>query len=250
MIDKFGFGTWGLSEWGERNYSQDVELINLSYQNGIKFFDTAPVYGRGYSERLLRQLPSDSFIATKIPGGMNRATFKDCYPVEDVLTSIEESISRIGKTPSLIQFHNWNSGWIITDYYYRVLQRITLSFGIKHIGVSMPKVVYREDSSLIAEESISYFQIRWNINDESNMHFIKGAGNAGKKIIARSIFEQGTLVKNSHNKKSISDLSIDKANFYKQTILSACALNIDKILIGMTKKEQLMDLLRTLPDEC
>jgi aryl-alcohol dehydrogenase-like predicted oxidoreductase len=73
-ISKIGLGTWqfGSREWG---YGDDYErridaIVQRALDCGITFFDTAEVYARGRSERLLGAAlgPSaaSAFIATKI----------------------------------------------------------------------------------------------------------------------------------------------------------------------------------------
>jgi aryl-alcohol dehydrogenase-like predicted oxidoreductase len=62
---EIGLGTWA---WGDRlvwNYGQgyndqDIQTVfNLAVENGIRFFDTAEIYGQGKSEILLGKLMKD-----------------------------------------------------------------------------------------------------------------------------------------------------------------------------------------------
>jgi methylglyoxal reductase len=43
----------GESVWGESDDNESIKTINRAYDLGINFFDTAPVYGFGRSERIL-----------------------------------------------------------------------------------------------------------------------------------------------------------------------------------------------------
>jgi len=94
------------------------KTIQEAFDNGIRFFDTAPMYGFGKSERLmgqvLRNLPRDSFVlATKVgrlivdgpPTAETEETpfveITDVHPVfdysrEGILRSLEESRRRLG----------------------------------------------------------------------------------------------------------------------------------------------------------
>jgi aryl-alcohol dehydrogenase-like predicted oxidoreductase len=74
---KLGFGTWGLGgeAYGEISEDKARDLIVFGYQSGIRFFDSAPLYGTGRAERILGEalkgLPRDTFqIATK--AGLNK----------------------------------------------------------------------------------------------------------------------------------------------------------------------------------
>lgn len=44
-----GYGTWGIGglEYGPLKKNQAIDLLNHSYKKGIRFFDTAPLYGNG-----------------------------------------------------------------------------------------------------------------------------------------------------------------------------------------------------------
>lgn len=242
-VDKFGFGTWGLAEWGERNLARDIDLVNFAYESGITFFDTAPVYGNGYSEKTLSYLPPTAFIATKIPGREARSSFNMCYPAETVLSSIEKSIRHLNRKMSLIQFHNWDIYWELTDYFYTLIDSIQSNFGITNIGISMPKLIAEMTTSttyLISEGLIDYFQVKWTINETQNMHFINDAKVNKRKVILRSLFEQGKILKREGGAK--------REAFYKSSIRSSLTLEPDKILIGITKKSHLLDLIRALND--
>jgi aryl-alcohol dehydrogenase-like predicted oxidoreductase len=54
-VSLIGYGAWALSRkgWGDVNEKEALETVEKSIENGINFFDTAPVYGFGKSEELL-----------------------------------------------------------------------------------------------------------------------------------------------------------------------------------------------------
>ncbi len=90
--------------------------VEAAWQAGIRFFDTAPLYGHGLSEqrlgRALRSRPRDEYVvATKVgrllrerPGGPGASMFVDvpalapvpAFSRDDTLRSIEESLGRLG----------------------------------------------------------------------------------------------------------------------------------------------------------
>jgi len=98
--------------------SDDVanETVDAAWQTGIRFFDTAPLYGQGLSEtrlgRALRGRARDEYVvATKVgrllrevPEGPAPSIFVDApalepvrgYSRDDTLRSIEESLDRLG----------------------------------------------------------------------------------------------------------------------------------------------------------
>lgn len=55
-VSVIGFGAWGIGGapfWSNEGDASSVRAILKSYELGINFFDTAPVYGFGHSEELL-----------------------------------------------------------------------------------------------------------------------------------------------------------------------------------------------------
>lgn len=54
-LAKLGFGTWGLggNAYGLVSQEYAKQLISYAYSNGIRTFDTSPLYGDGRSERFL-----------------------------------------------------------------------------------------------------------------------------------------------------------------------------------------------------
>lgn len=75
-ISEITLGTWvfGGDEawWGKQNDNDSFEVLNTAIANGINLIDTAPVYGRGRSEKITGQflkkenIRDKVFIATKV----------------------------------------------------------------------------------------------------------------------------------------------------------------------------------------
>jgi aryl-alcohol dehydrogenase-like predicted oxidoreductase len=63
-LSVLGFGSWGISgAFGSGVESQYIRTIHAALDQGVNFFDTAPVYGLGESEKSLVQ-------------GLERSSFK------------------------------------------------------------------------------------------------------------------------------------------------------------------------------
>jgi aryl-alcohol dehydrogenase-like predicted oxidoreductase len=99
---KLGFGTWGLGgeAYGEISEGKARELVVFAYQSGIRFFDTAPLYGTGRAERILGEalkgLPRETFqIATK--AGLNKVENVEVsdFDPNSVKRSIVSSLDRM-----------------------------------------------------------------------------------------------------------------------------------------------------------
>jgi aryl-alcohol dehydrogenase-like predicted oxidoreductase len=55
MSNKLGFGGWQLANplWNQMTMDEAVSLVRKAYQLGVRFFDTAPNYGDGNSEKAI-----------------------------------------------------------------------------------------------------------------------------------------------------------------------------------------------------
>jgi len=102
-----GFGAWGIggSGWGApSDEAERLGAIALARERGVVWFDTAPTYGDGASERLLGRALGphrDTVrIATKVG------------PRDDPRHSLDQSLERIGTDyVDLVQLHEIAEGW-------------------------------------------------------------------------------------------------------------------------------------------
>jgi aryl-alcohol dehydrogenase-like predicted oxidoreductase len=104
---RLGFGGWAIGGSGWGPSGTDTErggAITAALERGITFFDTAPTYGSGESERLLGRLLKPVrervIIATKVG------------PRDDPRRSLEGSLRRLDTDyVDLIQLHEALQGW-------------------------------------------------------------------------------------------------------------------------------------------
>lgn len=104
---QLGFGAWavGGTGWGESgDAAERLAAIRLAQERGVTFFDTAPSYGGGESERLLGRalgaVRDRVVLATKVG------------PRDDPRRSLEESLRRLATDRvDLVQLHEPLEGW-------------------------------------------------------------------------------------------------------------------------------------------
>ncbi|MGH9260154.1 MAG: aldo/keto reductase [Acidimicrobiales bacterium] len=104
---RLGFGAWALggAGWGAPGDERErIAAVRHAVERGITFFDTAPTYGDGASERLLgaalRPQRETVAIATKVG------------PHDDPRQSLEQSLRRLGTDHvDLIQLHETLGRW-------------------------------------------------------------------------------------------------------------------------------------------
>ncbi len=105
-VTMLGFGGAPLGSVGDRiDDDQAAEVVDAAWEAGIRYFDTAPLYGRGRSERRLGRALSaydrDRFVLSSkvgrllVPEG-DRFTVRYDYSYDAVRRSVGESLERLG----------------------------------------------------------------------------------------------------------------------------------------------------------
>lgn len=164
-VSLIGLGLWQISEsWGVTDYNIAKNIIQEAYDQGIRFFDTAIVYGDGLSEeylgRALKELGirDEVFIASKIPG--------EYLSRDDVYRAVELSRRRLQvDVIDLMQVH-WPPLWhnFPTCEYMRALENLVHHGVIRYIGLSDFSVELIESArSCLGFTDVVTIQIRYNL---------------------------------------------------------------------------------------
>jgi len=101
-LAKLGFGTWGLggSSYGLVSEVQASQLISYAYGNGIRLFDTSPLYGDGRSEKILgntlKEYPRSTYTIITKAGLYNSGSeeMRD-FSESAISNSLAESLERL-----------------------------------------------------------------------------------------------------------------------------------------------------------
>jgi D-threo-aldose 1-dehydrogenase len=104
-VTKLGLGGGSLGLGGVSD--EDAPgIVDAAWAGGVRYFDTAPLYGTGRSEqragRALSQRPRDEFVlSTKVgrllvPGDEGELDVRYDYSAEGVRASVEASLERLG----------------------------------------------------------------------------------------------------------------------------------------------------------
>jgi aryl-alcohol dehydrogenase-like predicted oxidoreductase len=110
-IPALGLGCWAIGGvwssgdtplgWGQVDDSESIRAIHCAVAGGIRFFDTAQVYGTGHSEEILGQAlagNSEVLVATKIGYAIDPASNQLMgldYASSSIKHSIEASLKRL-----------------------------------------------------------------------------------------------------------------------------------------------------------
>lgn len=103
-----GLGCWTLGDrcWGPVDEAAGIATIRRAVERGINWFDTAPIYGDGQSDRLLAKALGpwihNVVIATKV--GVRANGHSDLRP-EHIVDDCEQSLRRLREPLDLLQVH-------------------------------------------------------------------------------------------------------------------------------------------------
>jgi len=153
IVSKLGFGSQQIggnkhgNSYGTTDDKVSARAIDTAVELGCNFFDTANVYGRGHSERLLGKTLRDSgklyevVIATK--GGCNFQSHElyNDFSEEHIRRSVEDSLRRLNREYiDLYQLHNPTVDQIEDGAIWECLLSLRDSGKIRNIGVCVHSV--------------------------------------------------------------------------------------------------------------
>jgi len=205
-IGEIGYGMWGMAGWTGCDDKESERALDLAFELGCNFFDTAWAYGQGKSEALLgaflkRHPGGRVYVATKIPPKNSiwpsRREFKleDCFPEEHIVEYTDRSLKNLGvETIDLQQFHVWEDGWAADERWRRAVERLKREGKIKALGISVNR--WEPDNCLETLKTglIDSVQVIYNIFDqapEDALFPLCERLNLG--VIARVPFDEGAL---------------------------------------------------------
>ena len=145
-VSVIGYGAWGIGGapfWNNEGDNKSIESIKISYENGVNFFDTAPVYGFGHSEKLigkaLKPVRDKVILATKCGlrwGKESLSSLRKDASRESILEEIDQSLRRLDTDwIDLYQVH-WPDAATSQKETMETLLEIQNKGKIRYIGVS------------------------------------------------------------------------------------------------------------------
>lgn len=210
MIGEVGYGMWGIAGgeggWSGTDDAEGMDCLALAASMGCDFYDTAWIYGRGHSEKMLaRHLaahPGHTLrVATKIAPA-NRCWpsrrgdyFDDIYPADYLHASMEQSRRNLQQDQiDLMQFHVWEDEWIDDPAFHRAIEGWRATGLVKGIGLSLNR--WEPWNGIRAVESglIDSVQVIYNIFDQApEDELLPACREKDVAVIARVPFDEGTL---------------------------------------------------------
>ena len=189
--------------WAGTDDRRSLAALEEAVKGGLNFIDTAPVYGRGHSERLigrfLRRSSARILVASKIPPRNFRwpaqGRLSEVFPAEHIVKSTETSLANLGvERLDLMQLHVWNPDWRGQDQWLETLTRLRTQGKIGHFGVSVNDHQPASAVELAQSGQIDTIQVIYNVFDQSpEDELFKVCQEQDIGVIARVPFDEGAL---------------------------------------------------------
>jgi len=183
MVSEIGFGAWsiGLDWWGKKiDDDEGSRMLKRAYDLGITFYDTADIYGKGRSEKLIAKafkgMRNEVVISTKFGYdiysnveqiGHNELPQK--FNEEFVRFALEQSLNRLETDYiDLYSLHNPKMDAIQNDNVFRLLNELISEGKIRHYGAALGPAIGWRDEGILAMENrnVTAIQTVYNILEQ------------------------------------------------------------------------------------
>ncbi|GGB19896.1 aldo/keto reductase [Agarivorans gilvus] len=194
-LTEIGLGCWQLGgDFGPISKQQSLAILSAAYDSGVRFYDTADVYGAGLSESVLGefyQQHQDITIATKI--GRDGSLFPDKYSKQGLLKGIEGSLKRLQTDAlDLIQLHCIPYPVMQDGEIFTWLQDFQQQGLIKHYGASVESM--DEAKLCLTDPQLTSLQLIINIfRQDALEQVLQQAADKQVGIIVRLPYASGLL---------------------------------------------------------
>jgi len=165
-VSEVGLGCWQLgADWGKSFSAEEgFAILQASVDRGVRFFDTADVYGNGKSETIigefLKQCEAPVRVATKF--GRSDAVYPDRYSETAMRDSVAGSLQRLGvESLDLLQLHCIPMEVMQKGEVFDWMRRLKEEGLIQAFGASVETV--EEGLLCMEQEGIASLQVIFNV---------------------------------------------------------------------------------------
>ncbi|ROR66827.1 aldo/keto reductase [Agrococcus jenensis] len=196
-VSVIGLGTWQLgADWGDVSEQDAIAVLRAAHDSGVRFFDTADVYGDGRSERIigafLRELGDhDVVVATK--AGRRVPQLPEHYTLEHLRSWVDRSRENLGvERLDLVQLHCPPTAVYGQDAVFDALDTLVAEERIAAYGVSVE--TRAEALAAVARPGVASVQLILNMLRLAPLEAVlPAAADANVGIIVRVPLASGLL---------------------------------------------------------
>jgi D-threo-aldose 1-dehydrogenase len=216
-VTRFGLGTAPLAGLFEEVAEDDaLAVIERAWDAGIRFFDTAPLYGHGLAEirlgKVLRHKPREEFTLASKVGRLLRAdappepgqSFRGTPPVnptfdfsyDGVMRSVDESLERLGLDRiDILHIHDPDDHYeAALNGAYRALDRLRSEGAIGAVGAGMNQAEMLARFAREADFDCFLLAGRYTLLDQVALkELLPECVERGIAIIAGGVYNSGIL---------------------------------------------------------
>jgi len=243
-VSEIGFGTWtiGLDWWGKRiDDDEAIRMLKRAYDLGINFYETADMYGKGKSERLMARAfngTRDEIVYSTKWGydmyGEDQIGHRELpqkHDPEFLQFALGKSLERLEtKYIDVYSLHNPKMAAIKNDLLFAALDDLVEKGTIKSHGAALGPAIGWKDEGLkaIRGRNITSLQTVYNILEQDpGRDFIQEAGRNNVGILVRVPDASGLLTG-----KVTAETKFDKSDhrsFRKQDFIMEATQKIENI---------------------
>jgi aryl-alcohol dehydrogenase-like predicted oxidoreductase len=209
-VSEIGFGAWtiGLDWWGKKiDDDEAIRMLKRAYDLGINFYETADMYGKGKSEKLIAQAFKDMrdevIYSTKWGYDMYNAEqvghseLPQKHDTEFLQFALEQSLNRLQTDYiDIYSLHNPKMDAIRNDMLFAALDDLVKKGTIKSHGAALGPAIGWKDEGLeaIRSRNISCLQTVYNILEQDpGRDFVREAERHNVGIMVRVPDASGLL---------------------------------------------------------
>jgi len=224
-VSEIGFGAWtiGLDWWGKKIEDDEaISMLKRAFDNGINFFDTGDMYGKGKSEKLIgiafKGMRNDVVYSSKWGYDMYNAEqighneLPQKHTVEYLQYALDKSLERLQTDyMDVYSLHNPKMQAVTNRELFAALDGLVTNGKIRSHGVALGPAIGWRDEGLhaIKEHNITCLQTVYNILEQDPGNDLLKAGeekNVGimarvpdaSGILTGKVNENTTFNKNDH----------------------------------------------------
>jgi aryl-alcohol dehydrogenase-like predicted oxidoreductase len=172
-ISTIGFGCWGIggNSYGEVDDKESIRALNLAFEKGINFFDTADLYGNGHSETILAHAlgynRKNIVIASK-GGTLPHTGFNmpQDFSIKYLKSVFEKSLVRLDTDYiDLYQLHSpMLSDLVNSEEVFAYFAKLKKNGTIRAFGISVRSP--EDGLEVLAKYPVDTIQVNYNMIDQ------------------------------------------------------------------------------------